>query len=151
MVDTGVFTPVHQPLFERAEPYVRDEVLLESAIAAKGGAMTPADAGPLGSPVTLTALIDYQEGSIVSRTLVKQPAGTVTLFAFGRGEGLSEHTSPHDALAHLLDGAAEVVVGDTTYRVRGGEALLLPAGIPHALRAVEPFKLLLTMIRARTG
>jgi len=93
------------------------------------------------------ALVAYQVGAVVSRTLVKRPAGTLTLFAFAEGEGLSEHTAPFDALVSVLDGEAEVTVGGESHRVESGRMILLPAGIPHALRAVRPFRMLLAMIR----
>jgi quercetin dioxygenase-like cupin family protein len=98
-------------------------------------------------PVNLSGLIQVQQGSVVSRTLVKKATGTVTLFAFDRGEGLSEHSTPHDALVQILDGTAEITVGGIPHRVGTGEGLILPADIPHALTAPEPFKMLLTMIR----
>jgi quercetin dioxygenase-like cupin family protein len=96
----------------------------------------------------LVDLIDYQEGSVVSRTLVKKKMGTVTLFAFDKGEGLSEHTAPFEALVLVVDGEAQVTVSGTVSRVREGEMVLLPAGAPHALTAVERFKMVLTMIRS---
>jgi quercetin dioxygenase-like cupin family protein len=96
----------------------------------------------------LVDMIDYQEGSVVSRTLVKKKTGTVTLFAFDKGEGLSEHTAPFDALVFVLDGAAELTVSGVTIRVGQGEMVLLPAGEPHAVAAVERFKMVLTMIRS---
>lgn len=96
----------------------------------------------------LVEMIDYQEGSVVSRTIVKKETGTVTLFAFDRGEGLSEHTAPFDALVYVVDGEAEVTVSGVPCRVKEGEMVLLPAGEPHALAAVERFKMVLTMIRS---
>jgi quercetin dioxygenase-like cupin family protein len=96
----------------------------------------------------LVEMIDYQEGSVVSRTLVKKKTGTVTLFAFDKGEGLSEHTAPFDALVFVLDGEAEVTVSGVASRVREGEMILLPTGEPHSLAAVERFKMMLTMIRS---
>jgi quercetin dioxygenase-like cupin family protein len=96
----------------------------------------------------LVDLIDYQDGSVVSRTVVKKETGTVTLFAFDKGEGLSEHTAPFDALVLVVDGEAEVTVSGVAGRVREGEMVLLPAGEPHALAAVERFKMVLTMIRS---
>jgi quercetin dioxygenase-like cupin family protein len=101
----------------------------------------------LTAPTALPGLIQIQEGSVVSRTLVKKATGTVTLFAFDEGEGLSEHSTPHDALVQILEGTATISVGDDTHQVEAGEVLLLPANIPHALRAPVPFKMLLTMIR----
>lgn len=92
-------------------------------------------------------LVAYQEGAVVSRTLVKRSGGTLTLFAFAEGEGLSEHTTPFEALVTVLDGEAEVTIGGEVHRVESGRMILLPAGIPHALRAVRPFRMLLAMIR----
>ncbi len=103
---------------------------------------------PAGAKVDLASLIAYQNGSVVSRTLVDTKAGTVTLFAFDEGEGLSEHTAPFDALLHVLDGEARVTVSGQENRMTAGEAVLLPAGKPHAVRATQRFKMVLTMIRA---
>lgn len=99
--------------------------------------------------VELASLVAYQEGSIVSRMLVDDPAGTVTLFAFDEGQALSEHRAPFDALLHVLDGEALVTISGKESRVSGGEAILLPAGEPHAVRAPRKFKMLLTMIRSQ--
>lgn len=96
----------------------------------------------------LDALAQYQADSIVSRTLVNKPSGTVTLFAFAQGQSLSEHTAPYDALVHILDGRAEITIGQEKFSVTQGEAIILPANIPHALDATENFKMVLTMIRA---
>ena len=96
----------------------------------------------------LASLAQYQADSIVSRTLVNKPSGTVTLFAFARGQALSEHTAPYDALVQILDGRAEITIGDEKFSVTQGEAIVLPANIPHAVNANENFKMLLTMIRA---
>ena len=96
----------------------------------------------------LTDLVDYQEGSVVSRTLIEKKTGTVTLFAFDAGQGLSEHTAPFDALVHLLEGEAEVVISGQPLRLKAGEIVVMPANEPHALRAPERFKMLLTMIRS---
>jgi quercetin dioxygenase-like cupin family protein len=93
-------------------------------------------------------LVDYQEGSVVSRTLVDKETGTVTLFAFDNGQGLSEHTAPFDALVHLLDGEAEVTISGKTLPLKEGEMVIMPANQPHALRATEKFKMILTMIRS---
>jgi len=97
---------------------------------------------------TLVELLQYQEGSIVSRVLLKNKGGTVTLFAFDLGEGLSEHTAPFEALVFVLDGAAKVVIAGEIYSVERGETITLPANIPHAVKAITRFKMLLTMIRA---
>ena len=96
----------------------------------------------------LGELLQYQDGSIVSRVLLKNKGGTVTLFAFDRGEGLSEHTAPFEALVFVVDGEAEVEIAGKLYRVRQGETITLPASIPHAVIAATRFKMLLTMIRA---
>ncbi len=93
-------------------------------------------------------LVDYQEGSVVSRTLLEKSTGTVTAFAFEQDEGLSEHTAPFDALVQVVEGEGEIIISGKPYRVREGEMLLMPAGEPHELRAVERFKMLLTMIRS---
>lgn len=102
----------------------------------------------LRTPVDLETLMAYQSGSIVSRTLIKKPAGTVTLFAFDAGEGLSEHTAPYDALVQLVEGEAEMDVAGQTHLLKKGQVLLLPANAPHALRAQCQCKMLLTMIRS---
>lgn len=96
----------------------------------------------------LVDLADYQAGSVVSRTIIDRKTGTVTFFAFDEGQGLSEHTAPYDALVHLLDGEADIVVSGKTLRVKEGEMVILPANKPHALRAVKRFKMMLTMIRS---
>ncbi len=95
----------------------------------------------------LADLVAYQPGAVVSRMLLKKPVGSVTMFAFGKGEGLSEHTTPHDALLLVVDGEAEITVGGTAHRVLTGEVLLLPAGVPHAVQATGAFKMLLIMLK----
>ena len=106
---------------------------------------------PAAEQVRLLDLIAYQEGAVVSRTLLKRATGTVTLFAFDQGQGLSEHTAPFDALVHVLDGAAEIAIARTPHQVSAGEMILLPALQAHALTARTPFKMLLTMIRSAQG
>ena len=96
----------------------------------------------------LAELVNYQEGAVVSRTLLSRPTGTLTLFAFDEGQGLSEHTAPFDALAHVLEGEAEITVSGKPLPTKSGEAVLMPANQPHALKAVTRFKMLLTMIRS---
>ena len=96
----------------------------------------------------LVELLEYQDSSIVSRVLMKNNGGTVTLFAFDQGEGLSEHTAPFEALVFVVDGEAEVEIAGEVYSVRSGETITLPANVPHAVRAATKFKMLLTMIRA---
>ena len=90
----------------------------------------------------------YQDGAIVSRQVVKAETGNVTLFAFDAGQELSEHTSPFDALVHVIDGEAEVTIAGEAFALRTGDVIILPAGRPHAVRAPARFKMLLTMIRA---
>ena len=106
------------------------------------------ETNPLLVPASLAELVEYQSGSVVSRTIIKKPTGTVTLFAFAEGEGLSEHTAPFDALVTILDGAAHITVGGEGHDVQAGEGLLLPADIPHALHASSRFKMMLVMIRS---
>lgn len=96
----------------------------------------------------VAAEIQYQLGSVVSKTLIKKETGTVTLFAFDQDQGLSEHTAPFDALVHVLEGRAEISIAGTPIAVAGGEMLIMPAGKPHSLRAVEPFKMMLVMIKS---
>jgi len=103
---------------------------------------------PDSSVHTLADLVAYQEASVVSKTLIKKPTGTVTLFAFDKDQGLSEHTAPFDAMVCVLDGVAEITLAGRPARVRQGEMLVMPANVPHALRAIEPFKMMLVMIRS---
>lgn len=98
----------------------------------------------------VAGLIDYQDGSIVSRQLAKTPGGSVTVFAFGAGEGLSEHTTPHEALLQVVDGVARVEIEGTAHRVESGQIIRLPGGVPHAVQAEERFKMLLVMVRSET-
>ena len=93
------------------------------------------------------ALADYQEDSIVSRVLLKQEKGSVTFFAFDQGQELSEHTAPFDALVQVLEGRAEVIIAGHSHQLQAGEMIIMPADQPHALKATESFKMLLTMIR----
>jgi quercetin dioxygenase-like cupin family protein len=105
--------------------------------------------GLSGGDVAMAAeLVNYQDGSIVSREIVKKPTGTVTIFAFDEGQGLSEHTAPFDALVHVLEGEAEVSIDGAPHRVHCGEMILMPAQQPHALKALMRFKMMLTMIRS---
>ncbi len=93
-------------------------------------------------------MINYQPGSVVSRQIIKTQAGNVTLFAFDKGEGLSEHTAPFDALAYLLDGKAEIMISGQPFNLKAGEMILMPAKKPHALKALEAFKMMLVMIKS---
>lgn len=102
----------------------------------------------LQGTVAAASLVTLQPGAVVSRTLVKKSAGTVTAFAFDAGEGLSEHKAPYDALVMGLEGDAEFTIAGVPHRIHAGELLMLPADQPHMLKAITPFKMLLTMIRA---
>lgn len=102
----------------------------------------------IAHPLTLTELINYQEGSVVSRTLIDKQVGTLTLFAFDSGQGLSEHTAPYDATIQIIDGEAEVIIDGTASTVKSGQLIIMPAHRPHAVRAHRRFKMLLIMIRA---
>ncbi|MDD5126869.1 MAG: cupin domain-containing protein [Dehalococcoidales bacterium] len=101
-----------------------------------------------GTAKALTDLIDYQSGSIVSKTLVDKSVGTLTLFAFDEGQGLSEHTAPFDAVVYIFDGQAEVTIARKPVPVKQGEMVIMPANKPHALRAVTRFKMMLVMIKS---
>ena len=107
----------------------------------ESGALAPA------VPVDLAGLQPYVDGSVVSRTLLKRSKGNLTLFSFAAGQGLSEHTAPFDAFVHVLDGAARVTIGGVPVEVPAGQAVVMPANVPHALHAEVPFKMLLVMIR----
>jgi quercetin dioxygenase-like cupin family protein len=98
--------------------------------------------------VKATELVNYQDGAVVSREIVKKPAGNVTIFAFEEGQGLSEHTAPFDALVQILEGDAEIMIGGQPHQLQDGEMILMPAGQPHALKALKRFKMILTMIRS---
>lgn len=99
-------------------------------------------------PSILADLVAYQDGSVVSKTLIDKKTGTVTLFAFAQGQGLSEHTAPFDAMVCVLDGTADISIAGKPFRVGTGQMVIMPANIPHALKATEPFKMMLTMIRS---
>jgi quercetin dioxygenase-like cupin family protein len=103
---------------------------------------------PPGRVAKVVEYVHHQEGAIVSREIVKKPAGTVTVFAFDEGQGLSEHTAPFDALVHVLEGEAEVMISGQPHRVAAGQMILMPAHQPHALKALKQFKMVLTMIRS---
>ncbi|MCK9275208.1 MAG: cupin domain-containing protein [Syntrophales bacterium] len=101
-----------------------------------------------GVPYTITDLVSYQEGSVVSKTVIEKNTGSVTLFAFEKGQGLSEHTAPFDAMASVLDGEAEITIAGNPIKVLSGETIIMPAGQPHAVRAPARFKMMLIMIRS---
>ena len=102
----------------------------------------------IAQAIRLTDLVDYQEDSVVSRTIIDQKTGTVTIFAFDEGQGLSEHIAPFDALVYLLDGEAEIAISGKPLRLKEGEMVIMPANKPHALKALKKFKMILTMIRS---
>lgn len=102
----------------------------------------------MSETMNLNELVAYQPGAVVSKTLVEKEAGTVTLFAFDRGQALSEHTAPFDALVQVSDGEAEIRIAGVPHRVGVGQMIIMPANQSHALKALTPFKMMLTMIRA---
>lgn len=104
--------------------------------------------GIIGKALVVKDLVGYQQGSVVSKTLIDKKIGTVTLFAFDAGQGLSEHTAPYDAFVEIVDGAADITIGGETQSVSAGQLIIMPANIPHSLRATKEFKMLLVMIRA---
>lgn len=112
------------------------------------------DPTPAGSPfpkaaaVALNAIAGYQPGSIVSREILKKPTGSVTVFAFDAGQGLSEHTAPFDALVQVIEGEVEITISGQPHRLKAGELIIMPAQEPHALRALTRFKMMLVMIRS---
>jgi quercetin dioxygenase-like cupin family protein len=101
----------------------------------------------LGKHLTMNDLVSYQEGSIVSRTLMDKPVGTVTMFAFDQGQGLSEHAAPYDAMVHVLEGEVDLTLSGVVHSMKSGDVLIMPANEPHELKATKQFKMLLTMIR----
>ncbi|MEQ8173983.1 MAG: cupin domain-containing protein [Syntrophomonadaceae bacterium] len=108
----------------------------------------PRYVGPLSEPVALASLVEWQEDSIVSKTLVKRGGGNITAFAFAAGQGLSEHTAPFDAMVVAVEGRGEITLEGCTRTLENGQALLMPAGVPHSVMAREAFKMLLIMIKA---
>jgi len=104
--------------------------------------------GLMGQVVEMANLLEYQAGSIVSRTVIDKPTGTLTLFAFDKGQGLSEHTAPFDAMVYVLDGVAEVIIAGKPHTVKQGEMIIMPTNQPHALKAPQPFKMMLVMIKS---
>ncbi len=110
--------------------------------------MTKEEQLPSAQAIDLAGFIEYAPGSVVSKTLVDKRVGTLTLFSFDEGQGLSEHSAPFDAIVQVLDGEVEVTIGGKPVRAARGQIVRMPANVPHALRAVRPFKMLLTMIRS---
>jgi quercetin dioxygenase-like cupin family protein len=101
-----------------------------------------------GKVLKTADLIEYQDGSVVSREIIKKDTGTVTIFAFDKGEGLSEHTAPFDAMVQIIDGKAEITISGNNNVLEAGEMIIMPANEPHALKALEKYKMVLTMIRS---
>lgn len=109
----------------------------------------PNPAGAIdGKPITIPALVEYQTGAIVSREVLRKATGTVTAFAFDEGQALSEHTAPFDALVSVLEGEAEILIAGKPHPVAAGQAIIMPANVPHAVKAVARFKMMLVMIRS---
>ena len=127
---------------------------LQSHIPTIQGALYKKETGKFGVNLMivesqkLTELIEYQQDSVVSKTIIKKKTGTVTLFAFAEGEGLSEHTAPYDAMVYAVDGEAEITVSGRSNVLRQGEMIILPANKPHAVKARKRFKMLLIMIKS---
>lgn len=97
--------------------------------------------------IRLESLVEYQKGAVVSREIIRKKSGTVTLFAFDEGQGLSEHTAPFDALVYILEGEAEITISGKSHLLKGGEMIIMPANEPHGLKALKKYKMLLVMIR----
>jgi quercetin dioxygenase-like cupin family protein len=124
---------------------ISDDFSLEVSLATteRTPSLTTQDAA---GPEKLLASVAYQTGAVVSRTILKKETGNVTVFAFDEGEGLSEHTTPHDAMVQVLDGRVDISIGGKDYSLEGGEWMVMPANVPHSLKAAGRFKMLLTMI-----
>ena len=102
-----------------------------------------------GTPINVENMVEYQKDSVVSMEIIKKELGTVTLFAFDQGQGLSEHSAPFDAMVQIVDGEAEITIAGEPHTVKKGEMIIMPANIPHALQAVNmPYKMVLTMIKS---
>src|SRR4030042_1141265 len=101
-----------------------------------------------GQPASLAGLVDYQTDSVVSKTLIKKNTGTITLFAFDQNQALSEHTAPFDALVYIVDGRVQITISGSVRTLAAGEVMVMPAHHPHALKAIEKFKMMLVMIRS---
>ncbi len=100
---------------------------------------------------SFNGIIDYANNAVVSKTIIKKATGTVTLFAFDKGEELSEHTAPFDALVQIVDGTAEIIIGGNVHKLIAGQSIIMPAAIPHAVKAIEKFKMILTMIKQHSS
>ena len=104
---------------------------------------------PAAEAADLLGLVQYADAAVVSRTIVENSAGTLTLFAFDAGQGLSEHSAPFDAVVQILDGEAELTIGGAPVRAVAGQLVIMPANVPHSLKATKRFKMLLTMLREK--
>jgi quercetin dioxygenase-like cupin family protein len=102
----------------------------------------------MSKAIGLGGLVDYQDGAVVSKTIIKKPTGTITIFAFAKGEGLSTHSAPFDALVQILDGDAKITIAGKSTKVGEGQIIILPANKPHALKALKPFKMMLVMVKS---
>lgn len=109
--------------------------------------MSKEESGLVGKPFTYAELVNYQEGSVVSRTIIDKPEGTVTVFAFDKGQRLSTHTAPYDALVEIVEGTAIITIEGADHSVNGSSQIIMPANKPHAVTAEERFKMVLIMIR----
>jgi quercetin dioxygenase-like cupin family protein len=136
-----------------------DETLAEAVVEERlaslmGGTMAPREAKPvdpeiLARPIVYSELVQYQPGSVVSRTIIDKPEGTVTVFAFDKGQRLSTHSAPFDALADVVDGKGTVTIEEVDHELSAGQQIIMPANKPHAVRAEERFKMVLVMVRSR--
>lgn len=102
----------------------------------------------LAKVINMGEMLNYQQGAVVSRTIIKKDTGTATIFAFDKGEGLSEHKAPYDAMVYIIDGEAEITISGKTNMLKSGEMIIMPANEPHALKAITNFKMLLVMIKS---
>lgn len=100
-----------------------------------------------GKALNLEEMVEYSSGGVISKQVMKNQSGNITLFSFDKGQGLTEHTAPFDAVVQVLDGEAQIIIGGNSNLVKKGESIIMPANVPHALQAVERFKMLLTMIK----
>lgn len=100
-----------------------------------------------GKALNLEEMVEYSSGGVISKQVLKNQSGNITLFSFDKGQGLTEHTAPFDAVVQVLDGEAQIIIGGNSNLVKKGESIIMPANVPHALQAVERFKMLLTMIK----
>jgi quercetin dioxygenase-like cupin family protein len=137
---TGIFYAV-----KRLHFYEMDAILQVSDLMA---AKKAGEESLIGRPVNLAGLVEYQEGSVVSREVLNKKTGTITIFSFDEGEGLSEHVAPFDATVVILDGEAEITIEGKPNRVKAGQFIIMPGGKPHALKAITRYKMLLIMIRS---